>query len=483
MNSFGPLLKLELVDVILVKPPLPLQIMDTMPLPFVGKGRKPNPWIIGLVAAGLVGTTSVVLLQARKPTTTAEQIAELTIPVEASPLTVRIRASGTVQPVRTVNVSPATSDIVQELFVEQGDRVEKGQVIARMKSESTQAEVAQAQARVAQVQAQLDERLAGNRPQDIAQGQARVEQAQATVVQAESRLNLANERVDRNRFLQDQGAVSQDTLDEALNEAATARASLEQSQAALREAQRALDLLESGSRTEQIASARAQLQEAIANLDAANSRLEDTYVRAPFSGVVTQRYATEGAFVAPTTSASTASSATSSAIIALAEGLEVLAEVPEVDISQIKPGQKVEIIADAYPDEVFEGRVRLIAPEAVVEQNVTSFQVRIELLTGLDKLRSQMNVDVEFIGDQLENALVVPTVAIVTQNGETGVLVPDQENQIRFQPVTLGPAVGNETQVLDGVKEGDRIFIDLPPGQSLENLNFGRRPPSNEDGQ
>lgn len=450
--------------------------MDTMPLPFMGKPRKINPWILGLVAAGLVGTTSVVVLQTRKPPTNADQIAALTVPVESSQVTVRIRASGTIQPIRTVNVSPATSDILEELLVEQGDRVVAGQVIARMKSATLRAEVAQAQARVAQARAQLSELQAGNRPQDISQGQARVEQAQATVAQAETRLNLANERVERNRYLQQQGAVSQDTLDEVLNEAATAQAGVEQSQAALREAQRALDLLEVGSRAEQIASAEAQLQEAIASLEAATVRLEDTYVRAPFSGVVTQRFATEGAFVAPTTSASTASSATSSAIIALAEGLEVLAEVPEVDISQIRPGQKVEIVADAYPDEVFEGRVRLIAPEAVVEQNVTSFQVRIELLTGTDKLLSQMNVDVEFIGDQLDNALVVPTVAIVTQDGETGVLVPDQDNRIRFQPVTLGPAVGNETQILDGVAEGDRIFIDLPPGQSLENLNFGRRP-------
>lgn len=457
--------------------------MDTTPLPFMGKARKINPWIAGLIAAGLIGTTSMVVLQTRRPPTTAEQLAALTVPVEASQITVRIRASGTVQPIRTVNVSPATSDIVEELLVEQGDRVVAGQVIARMKSDTLRAEVAQAEARVAQVQAQLDELLAGNRPQDIAQGQARVEQVQATVTQAQSRLNLANERVERNRFLQNQGAVAQDTLDEALNEAASAQANLEQTQASLREAQRSLDLLESGSRTEQIASTRAQLQEAIASLEGANVRLEDTYVRAPFSGIVTQRFATEGAFVAPTTSASTASSATSSAIIALAEGLEVLAEVPEVDISQIRPGQRVDIVADAYPDEVFEGRVRLIAPEAVVEQNVTSFQVRIELVTGLDRLLSQMNVDVEFIGDQLNDALVVPTVAIVTQSGETGVLVPDQDNRIRFQPVTLGPAVGNETQILDGVEEGDRIFIDLPPGQSLDNLNFGRRPRASEDSE
>jgi len=81
---------------------------------------------------------------------------------------------------------------------------------------------------------------------------------------------------------------------------------------------------------------------------------------------------------------------------------------------QVKNGQRVEIVADAYPDRRFEGRVRLIAPEAVVEQNVTSFQVRVQLVSGQSELRSGMNVDVTFIGETVPDALVVPTVAIVT---------------------------------------------------------------------
>jgi HlyD family secretion protein len=88
-----------------------------------------------------------------------------------------------------------------------------------------------------------------------------------------------------------------------------------------------------------------------------------------------------------------------------------------VDVGQIKPGQSVEIVADAFPDKVFKGRVQRVAPEAVKEQNVTSFQVRVTLLTGQQELRSGMNVDLTFLGEQLSNALVVPTVAIVTQEG------------------------------------------------------------------
>lgn len=91
--------------------------------------------------------------------------------------------------------------------------------------------------------------------------------------------------------------------------------------------------------------------------------------------------------------------------MAIAEGLEILAEVPEVDIGQVLVGQPVEIRADAYPGETFKGQVRLVAPEAVVEQNVTFFQVRVSLVTGLEKLRSGMNVDLDFLGPKIHNAL------------------------------------------------------------------------------
>ncbi|HEY9647129.1 MAG TPA: hypothetical protein V6C88_12200, partial [Chroococcidiopsis sp.] len=102
--------------------------------------------------------------------------------------------------------------------------------------------------------------------------------------------------------------------------------------------------------------------------------------------------------------------------------------------------------------------------------------VRIELLTGQNELRSGMNVDMTFLGDELPNAVVVPTVAIVTQNGESGVLVPDDRGNPIFQAVTLGNAVGNQTQVLEGVKPGDRVFVDIP-----ENSEWGK--PQDQQGE
>lgn len=214
--------------------------------------------------------------------------------------------------------------------------------------------------------------------------------------------------------------------------------------------------------------AEAQVFEALGQVKAVEVQKEDSLLRAPFAGIITQRYADPGAFVTPTTSASSTASATSTSVVALAQGLEVRANVPEVDINAIRSGQVVEVTADAFPGQTFLGQVRLISPEAVEEQNVTSFQVRVSLTTGQKQLRSGMNVDLTFIGENIGNALVVPTVAIVTRKGERGVLVPDDKNEPLFKPVQTGVTLGNETQVLSGIEIGDRVFIDLPSDRRFQ---------------
>ncbi|MBW4660782.1 MAG: efflux RND transporter periplasmic adaptor subunit [Drouetiella hepatica Uher 2000/2452] len=440
-----------------------------MQLPLIGKLQRPNPWMVGLILTGLLGTGGIAYSVLQQKAAVPD-IASLTVPVKSEPLQVQIDASGTVQPIQTVNLSPKNAGIVAKLFVEQGDRVSKGQVVARMQNDDIDAQLTQSRARIAQAEARLAQFKAGNRPEEIAQAEARVSQARAQVTEAQARLNLAQDKQRRNQSLADEGAISSDRFNEFSSEVATARASVEQSQANLAQLQRSLDLSRNGSRVEEVALAQAQLDEAIGNLQSVQVNQEDTLVRAPFSGTITQKFANVGAFVTPTTSASEATSATSTAIVALAEGLEVLAEVPEVDIQQLQIGQLVEVRADAYPDLKFQGKVRRIAPEAVVRQNVTSFQVRILLVTGQEKLLSGMNVDVTFLGKQIDSTLVIPTVAIVTQEGQTGVLVPDKSNQPEFRPVTLGVAVGNQTQVLEGVQPGDKVFTDIPP-----NSNWGKQ--------
>jgi len=444
-----------------------------MQIPVVGKVRRPLPWLIALIAMGIVGTSTIAFIihRARTPNYDVEA---LTVPVEETALTVRITASGTVEPVQTVNVSPKTSGILEELYVNQGDRVSEGQIIAEMESRDIEAQVRLREAAVAEAAAQLADVQRGANTEAIAQAEAAVESAAAQVRDSEARLELATAQLARNRQLAAQGAISANELDNFVQAVRSAEAALDTSEFRLREAEERVEELRNEPRPENLAQAQARLEQARAQLESAQVQLADTLIRAPFAGIVTQKFANEGAFVTPTTSASDATSATSTAIVAIANDLEVLAEVPEADIAKIRPGQTVEIVADAFPDQVFMGEVRLIAPEAIERQNVTLFQVRIELLSGQDVLRSNMNVTVAFIGDALSDALVVPTVAIVTQEGQSGVLVPGARDRVRFRPVTLGSQAGNQIQILEGVNEGDRVFVDLPPGQTLENLTFGR---------
>lgn len=444
-----------------------------MEIPLIGKGRRSLPWALGLVICTLlgIGAAAIVINRNRNP---AYNLETLTLPVEATALTVRITTSGTVEPIQTVNLSPKTSGILEQLYVEQGDQVQRGDVIARMENRDVAAQFQQREAAVAEAAAQLQDVEQGADPEAIAQAEAAMKATEAQVRDAEARLDLAQTQQIRNQQLQIEGAISDNDMDSFDQSLRSAQATLESARFQAQEARQRLEDLLDDPDPEDLAQAQARLAQAEAQLQATQVQLEDTELRAPFAGTITQKFATEGAFVTPTTSASTASSATSTAIVALASELEVMAEVPEADIAQIFQGQGVEIVADAYPEEVFQGEVRLIAPEAIERQDVTLFQVRIDLVSGQDRLRSNMNVTVAFIGDQLTDALVVPAIAVITQGGQAGVLIPGDRNQIRFKPVTLGSQVGEQIQVLEGLQEGERVFIDLPPGKTLENLTFGR---------
>ena len=441
----------------------------------------------------LIGTTTYVVVQNSSSRITLE---ELTVPVVKDNLHVRISASGKVEPIKSVNVSPKNPGRLVKLLVEQGDTVRLGQTLAVMENLEIRAQTAQSQAQLQQARANLQQNkvtIAG----DIRQAKARLAQTEARLAQAiaripreisqtqaqlrsaEAKRQLTQERIKRNQYLLEKGAISQDSYDEAVNENQNALATISeitqvleqlkttsnpeinQLEAEVSEMRLALEQREQ-SYQDEINALQAQVDLAQASLEQSEIQYADTIVKAPFEGIITQRYAVEGSFVTPSTSASSSASASATSILALAQGLEIIAKVPEVDIGQLFSGQKVEIIADAYPEDVFTGTVKRIAPEAIVEDNVTSFEVRISLLTGQDKLRSKMNVDVTFLGQELKNTLVVPTVAIVTQEGATGVMILNSENKPEFMPVKIGLTLQDKTQIIEGVSADERVFIDLP---------------------
>ena len=397
-----------------------------MQIPLISKINKPvklSLWWFALIAVGVlgIGIATVSITRGRTP---QYDVAELTAPVEAEAVTVRITASGNVEPIQTVNLSPKNAGILDELYVEQGDRVEAGQIIARMDSDDLEAQRRQILADLAEAESLLRDVQDGVDPEEIAQAAMNLTATNAQIQDDQARLDLANDRLERNRNLQSRGAISEDELDGYVNEVRSAQAGLERSIARAGEAEQRLQDLRQYPRPEDIAQAEAKVDRVRGQLEAIEVRLRDIIVRAPFSGVITRKFATEGAFVTPATSASDATSATSTAIVALVDGLEVLAEVPEADIGKIRPGQQVEIEVDALPEQTFQGQVRLIVPAAFEQQTVMFFQVRIELLTGQEALLSNMSVNVAFIGDALENALLIPTVAVITQEGQPGVLIP-----------------------------------------------------------
>lgn len=442
-----------------------------MQLPLIGKvTHKATPWMVGLLAAGLVGVPVAAFVSLRRPDS-KQNIAEYTVKAQRKDVTVRITANGDVVPVRKLNLNPKTAGRLAKLYVEQGDRVQPGQVIAQMDNEELLAQRDQVLADLAKARSSLELLKAGNRPEAIGQAEAGVQQMRAEVATAETRLALAMQRVQRNQALAQEGAISRDRLDEVLNESRSAQANLEQVKARLANNQQQLKQQENGPRSQEIDQARAQVAAVEASLKRMDVQLQDTIIRAPFAGVITQRNATEGDFVTPTSFSSSTSAATS--IVTLANDLEILAKVPEVDIGQIKLNQAVEIRVEAYPEQTFKGIVRLVSPEAKedpAQRGVITFEVRVRITTGKDKLRSGMTSDLAFLGQQKENALMVPTVAIVTHKGQPGVLIPDNSNKPKFQPVTIGATIGNETEVINGVKPDVAVFVELPEGQKLQDV-------------
>ncbi|PSB09026.1 efflux RND transporter periplasmic adaptor subunit [Pleurocapsa sp. CCALA 161] len=429
------------------------------------------PWFGGLVLIGISAIATINYLN-NKDNLSSELIASQTIPVKSQNLTVQIQANGTVQALRTNNLSPDEPGRIAKLEIKEGDRVSQGQVIAQMDSDRIQAQVNQYQAALQKAEANLAQVKAGNRPEAIAAAEARVKTAQANVAVAQEKLRRTQSEKQRNQLLVDQGAISINKFEEFTSQEAEAQANLEAQLAQLAEQQQNLAETKQGSRIEEIAQAQAELAEAKAELASVQIQYHKTTVRAPFAGIITRRYAEKGDYVDSTTAASDTEGATSTSIAELASGLEIEAKIPEANIAQIKLGQTVNIQVDAYSNETFKGKVSLIAPRAVKDNNVTSFRVKVALITGLEKLQSGMNTRLTFVGEPIIDAITIPLATVVTQaDGKTGVYLADAENKAQFQPIKLGAASGDRVEILAGLTKGDHIFTSPPPNVTIEGVD------------
>jgi HlyD family secretion protein len=327
----------------------------------------------------------------------AKDVTPFTVVARSGSLPGVVSATGELDAVERVNVSPRRQGVIAALYVDEGDAVKAGQVLARM---------------------------------DAGDLKDREDELTANLRSAEAELRRSASELQRNEPLFRQGAIS-------LNDLNRFRADEEVKRMAL-------------------SAARQRLEQRQVEGD-------ELLVRAPFAGVISQRYADPGAFVTPTTTASATAGATSSSIVELSQGLEVLAKVPESDLGRLRPAMAASVRVDAFPDRRFAARIRQIAPRAVKTNNVTSFEVKLALVDPAPELRIGMTADVDFQTGRLEARTLVPTVAVVTEDGRPGVLLVGKDSQPSFKAVELGVSSGRDSQILSGLEPGTRVFIDLPP--------------------
>jgi HlyD family secretion protein len=441
----------------------------------------------------------------------------LTQTVERRTVSVTIPGNGTVTAARSVNLSPKNAGVIERLLVEAGDRVRQGQVLAVMDDSNLRGQLLEMQAQLAQQEANLSRLLAGNRPEEIAQAEAQlaeveanlqqlrsgnrsqeIGQAEARLRQAQATLKFRQTDVQRNQQLFNAGAISRQTLDQSLTDRDVAQAQVAEAQQGLtlqeagtrpeliRQAEAKVEqqtqtvaLLKAGSREEEITQARAQVEAAQGTLQTIQAQLQDTQIVAPFDGIVLQTYADVGSFVSPSVGGGNSELASTSILTLSSQRQRVAVNLSESQLAKIKLGQAVEINADAIPGKTFTGKVAKIAPKATVVQNVTSFEVQVDItsLTGT-QLRDGMNVDAQFTVGNVEDALLVPNAAVIREAEGEGVYVLDGDRNPIFQPIQTGVTVGNQTQVKSGLQGNEQVLLS-PPTKPKSNSGFGLpKPPT-----
>jgi len=272
----------------------------------------------------------------------------------------RITLYGNVD-IREVQLAFTESDHIESILVQEGDRVERDQVLARLHRARLQASRDEAQAMVSaqeQVLARLD---AGSRPEEIAK-------ARADVAAAEAQAQTTRDTHARQQSLLAKKLTSPETVD-------VARGAADAAAAQAKAAQATLDLVLAGPRREDIAQARAELDARRASLALAEERLADTVLSAPAAGIVRDRLLEPGDLATPQSPVLT---------LAVIDPVWVRTWLPEPDLGKVAPGMQAEIRSDSYPEKVYKGWIGFISPTAeFTPKNVESPELRTRLVYQL----------------------------------------------------------------------------------------------------
>jgi HlyD family secretion protein len=354
--------------------------------------------------------------------------------VEKGDLAKSVVATGKVEPITKVEVKSKASGIVKKLFVEYGDRVKKGQLLAELDKE--------------EIQAAVDQSRAALQAAEANQKSAEADFERAKVDAEGPDVPLLKRSYERALQMAKDGVVSQSALDDAekdyklaVNKQNVARAQMIVLQA-------------------KIAQAQAQVAQDQANLKQSEEQLSYTDISSPIDGIVLSRDVEIGDAVSSILVLG--SSATLVMTLGDTSQVYVKGKVDESDIGRVYLRQPARIKVESFKDKTFKGVVTKISPMGVEKDNVTTFEVRVSIDNPGGELKAEMTANAEIILDEHKNVLEIPEGAIIyDKDRSASVEVPDakgKEGQ-RKVAITIGISNGAKTEVLKGLKEGDEVIL------------------------
>ncbi len=398
--------------------------------------------IVGAVIL-LVGGGMALRAKGSAPSPTSQSAQPA--PISVAVVTVRradfvtsVSATGTVASLQEAKVASTLSGIVAEVLVSEGQRVLTGTPLMRLRTDQLTAIEGQARGSAAVARARLAELIAGARPEER-------RQVVAAATQAKAALDLAQANVQRMRTLYQIGAVSQQDLD-------SAEAHFRQAQAAYDSAAQSLRLTQLGARPEELAAARAQLEQAEAALAFAQFQLRDATLTAPFAGTITRRMVEPGEAVSPAVPA-----------FLLAQLDDVYAElaVPERQRPGLRVDQPVAITIDALPGIQFAGKIAEIQPAATISSR--SFTVKVRVANLQRVLRPGMFARGTITVAVRPDVLQVPGGAVLITAAKSIVFVVQDGKAVRRE-VTLGERQNGLVEITSGLSVDEQVVASGAAG-------------------
>jgi HlyD family secretion protein len=417
----------------------------------------------------------------------AQSATQQTATVQRGNLTATLSAAGTAAAQAQVTLAFQTSGQIKAINVKAGDQVKAGQVLAQLDSTALEMAVAKAQVALETSKVKLQQTKEGPTAAEVQSAKASLASAQAAYQAAlnkydlsDAQLAVARAQVDKaaatvqraqlaynweaNNWLdadptQSSQKTSLDDAQSAYDQAVLSYnqtaagindSSLQSAAAQVASAQYALDNLLNTPTPEDVASAEAQVKQDEASLLQAQGQLAQASIVAPFDGTVADVYTQVGQ-----------QASTSTEVVALADlsKLNLAVTLAEVDMPKVKAGQPAEITFDAEPSQVFTGTVTEIDLVGTTTSGVVNYAATISIDHPTDTLRPGMNASVSIIVQHRENVLLVPNRA-VRSVGKTKTVTVVNGEQSSAVSVTLGLSGDTQTEVVDGLHEGDVVVIN-----------------------